>query len=800
MSDPGSEACSRSADCRSGTAPAATPCAPSTASRSRSAAARPSAWSASRAAASRPWAAASSACCRPTRASPARCSTRAATSSGWTPTSCNGLRGPELGLIFQEPMTRLDPLHTIESHFLETLRAHRSDLDKDEMRKRSLETLAKMGIPPTRFKQYPHEFSGGMRQRIMIALALVLEPSLLVADEPTTALDVIVEAQILGILADLRENFDTGLLLITHNLGIVAEACDRVAVMYAGRIAEEGDARRVFAEPAHPYTRELLRSIISLSTTELNSIPGAPPNLIDPPPGCRFHPRCPNAMRRLRQSQCRSRSAPKEGQRVQLLAARARGSDPDGGTRAARARRDRGRGGGLDGGSETTWPAIRGSGAARGPRPEHPIRASAARSSTGCAAARPGSVHAVDGVSFDLRRGEVLGVVGESGSGKTTLGPHAARSRPRRARARSSSRDARSPASTSAEMRPICARRLQIVFQDPHASLNPAMTIGASVGDPLRFHGIASGREDRERRVAAALERVGLAAGRAVRRQVPGRPVGRAEAARRPRPRGDPRARRADRRRAGLDARHERAGEDPRADDRAQGRARPHLRLHHPRPRDGEVLLRPDRDHVPRTDRRARAREADLRRPQAPVHPGTAEGDPRARPDPRGAARPAPRRGPRRRLAAARLPLPSPLQVRVRGLRLGEPRPADADRGALDADGGGGIRGRAGTDRRHRRARRPVDRGASSPPRPTPPRRRRCSTRCAPRRPTTRSGRASPRPSQEAGGVRVRFHEGARAAPVEVDENLVECHLHDPEAIAAAEAIRGGAPNSPPAE
>jgi len=219
------------------------------------------------------------------------------------PEELRDLRGPDLGLIFQEPMTRLDPLHTIESHFLEILRIHHGEMDKEEMRKRSLETLAKMGIPPTRFKQYPHEFSGGMRQRIMIALALVLEPSLLIADEPTTALDVIVEAQILGILADLRENFDTGLLLITHNLGIVAEACNRVAVMYAGRIAEEGDAREVFSEPAHPYTRELLRATISLRTTGLNYIPGAPPDLVDPPPGCRFHPRCPDAMQVCRQLQ-----------------------------------------------------------------------------------------------------------------------------------------------------------------------------------------------------------------------------------------------------------------------------------------------------------------------------------------------------------------------------------------------------------------------------------------------------------------------------------------------------------------
>ncbi len=213
-----------------------------------------------------------------------------------SPKEIRALRGPELGLIFQEPMTRLDPLMTVEHHFVETLSAHEPDTKERDMRRRSLEALAAMGIPPTRFKQYPHEFSGGMRQRIMIALALVLNPKVLVADEPTTALDVIVEGQILSILADLRRNFDTALLLITHNLGIVAEACDRVAVMYAGKIVEQGDAREVFAEPAHPYTRALLDSIISLGTTELNYIPGAPPSLVRPPAACRFHPRCPHAM------------------------------------------------------------------------------------------------------------------------------------------------------------------------------------------------------------------------------------------------------------------------------------------------------------------------------------------------------------------------------------------------------------------------------------------------------------------------------------------------------------------------
>jgi peptide/nickel transport system ATP-binding protein len=214
-----------------------------------------------------------------------------------SPRELRRMRGPDLGLIFQEPMTRLNPLLRIEDHFRETLEQHESKLTDAEVRRRSLDTLGRMGIPPTRFRQYPHEFSGGMRQRIMIALALVLRPSLLVADEPTTSLDVIVEAQILRILADLKQNFGTALLLITHNLGIVAEACDHVAVMYAGKIVEEGQARDVFAEPQHPYTRELLRSTISLDTKELHSIPGAPPNLINPPAGCRFHPRCPDVMR-----------------------------------------------------------------------------------------------------------------------------------------------------------------------------------------------------------------------------------------------------------------------------------------------------------------------------------------------------------------------------------------------------------------------------------------------------------------------------------------------------------------------
>jgi peptide/nickel transport system ATP-binding protein len=205
------------------------------------------------------------------------------------------VRGAGLGMIFQEPMTRLDPLRRISDHFREAIRSH-ENISNRAADLRALETLRSLGIPPSRYKNYPHEFSGGMRQRIMIALALSVRPAFVVADEPTTALDVLVEAQIINILGQIRTTFSPAMLLITHNLGIVGQACDRVAVMYAGRIVEQGTVAEVFADPKHPYTRELLGATISLTTTELRTIPGAPPDLGNPPPGCRFHPRCPHAM------------------------------------------------------------------------------------------------------------------------------------------------------------------------------------------------------------------------------------------------------------------------------------------------------------------------------------------------------------------------------------------------------------------------------------------------------------------------------------------------------------------------
>ncbi|HUR69774.1 MAG TPA: ABC transporter ATP-binding protein [Candidatus Thermoplasmatota archaeon] len=201
------------------------------------------------------------------------------------------LHGRELALVFQDPMTRLDPLQTVEQHFAELLRTHKEDPSRERMR----DALAEVGVPPDRLELYPHEFSGGMRQRIMIALGLMLRPKFLVADEPTTSLDVIVEAQIIDLLRRLATERRLTTLLITHNLGLVAQIADRVVVMYAGDIVEDAPLRQLFEAPAHPYTQGLLASTIHMGTTALHSIPGAPPDLAHPPPACRFHPRCPRA-------------------------------------------------------------------------------------------------------------------------------------------------------------------------------------------------------------------------------------------------------------------------------------------------------------------------------------------------------------------------------------------------------------------------------------------------------------------------------------------------------------------------
>ena len=206
------------------------------------------------------------------------------------------LRGQNLAMIFQVPMTRLNPLMRVRDHFLDTLRAHEPEIEKAEAMDRAQHILADVRVPADRMTMYPHELSGGMRQRVMIALALLFHPTLLIADEPTTSLDVILEAQILDLLGSLMRTYDTAVLLITHNLGLVAQFADRVAVMYAGEIAEEARTVPLFREPHHPYTRGLLRSVIDLETTALYSVAGSPPSLLGRPKGCPFAPRCEKEM------------------------------------------------------------------------------------------------------------------------------------------------------------------------------------------------------------------------------------------------------------------------------------------------------------------------------------------------------------------------------------------------------------------------------------------------------------------------------------------------------------------------
>jgi len=208
------------------------------------------------------------------------------------------LRGRSISMVFQDPLTSLNPLFRVGDQFVETILDHEKGVRRREALARAAEMLAALGISPQRLAEYPHQMSGGMRQRIMIGIALILNPDLLIADEPTTSLDVIVEAQFLDLLNDLRRRFNLSILLISHNLGVVAQLVDRVAVMYGGRIVETGPAGEVFGDPWHPYTQGLLASVpnIMLDQPKLKTMPGAPPDLVNPPPGCVFHPRCPEVM------------------------------------------------------------------------------------------------------------------------------------------------------------------------------------------------------------------------------------------------------------------------------------------------------------------------------------------------------------------------------------------------------------------------------------------------------------------------------------------------------------------------
>jgi peptide/nickel transport system ATP-binding protein len=213
------------------------------------------------------------------------------------------LRGSRIGMIFQDPLTSLNPLYRVSEQLVETIRTH-AQLSASAARKRAIDLLAEVGIPAPdrRIDSYPHEFSGGMRQRVVIALALCAEPELIIADEPTTALDVSVQAQIIALLKRLGRDHGTAIMLVTHDMGVIAETADRVAVMYAGRLAEVGSVREVVQNPLHPYAKGLMGAIPTLATDaeRLVQIPGAMPRLSSIPPGCAFHPRCPFVFDRCR--------------------------------------------------------------------------------------------------------------------------------------------------------------------------------------------------------------------------------------------------------------------------------------------------------------------------------------------------------------------------------------------------------------------------------------------------------------------------------------------------------------------
>ena len=408
------------------------------------------------------------------------------------------IRGRDIAMIFQEPMTSLNPVLTVGFQIMEPLLLHLG-MSEQRARARAAELLKMVGMPDPerRLDQYPHQFSGGMRQRVMIAIALSCNPKLIIADEPTTALDVTIQAQILKLMKELTRDLGIALVVITHNLGIVARYADRVNVMYAARMAEQGTAADVFARPLHPYTAGLLRSVPRLDKPrgrKLETIDGLPPNLLDPPPGCRFAPRC-----RARLDACVQAMPELEAVEPHRYSACIRAADMA---------RLGATGLGLQSAS-TVPPETKAL-----DRSQPLLRVRELRTyfevGTGLQLLKgsKAEVRAVDGLSFDVFRGETLGLVGESGCGKTTVGRTLLRLE--RATGGEIVFDRADVTRVEGQALKDYRRRIQVIFQDPYSSLNPRMTIGEIIAEPMRVYRLAPDARAAREKVAELLAQVGL--------------------------------------------------------------------------------------------------------------------------------------------------------------------------------------------------------------------------------------------------------------------------------------------------
>ncbi|MFA5203734.1 MAG: dipeptide ABC transporter ATP-binding protein [Lentisphaeria bacterium] len=414
-------------------------------------------------------------------------------------------RGDRLAMIFQEPMTSLNPLHRIGRQIAEPLRLHRG-LGRREAECEAAALLQRVGIPDPaeRARHYPHQLSGGMRQRVMIAIALACRPRLLIADEPTTALDVTIQAQILELIRDLQRETGMGVLFITHDLGIVNQIADRVCVMYAGRIVEQGPRRELFAATAHPYTRALFQSLPldQAPRRPLAAIPGMVPAATHWPAGCRFHDRCALAFAPCAATECPLHTvAPGHTAACHLLGPAA----PPAAAIPPPAPRDEPAAAAVAATAAATSPAP-----AAAPQPLLEVDGLRVHFTVGggWGAGPPRLARAVDGVSFTLNRGETFGLVGESGCGKTTVGLAVLRLlREARGRLLFLGRDML--AWDRRELRRM-RRHLQIVFQDPLAALSPRLTVERLVGEGLDVHRPELAAAERRTAVCRALAEVGL--------------------------------------------------------------------------------------------------------------------------------------------------------------------------------------------------------------------------------------------------------------------------------------------------